>query len=83
MKTILAGAIFAASLASVAPLPASAQSIGIGPDGPSVDLRSRGQRERDFERRQMRRDRDDDRPRYRTERYDDDRGRMGRRDRGY
>ena len=42
MKTLLAGAILAASLATV--VPASAQRIDIGPDGPSVDLRSRGQR---------------------------------------
>lgn len=83
MKTILAGAILAASFISVAPLPASAQSIGIGPDGPTVDLRSRAQRERDYERRQMRRDRDYDRPVYRTERYDDDRGRGYRRNRDY
>lgn len=83
MKTILAGAVLAASIASVAPLPASAQTIGIGPDGPTVDLRSRGQRERDFRREQMRRDRDYDRPLYRTERYDDDRGRMYRRNRDY
>ena len=48
MKTLLAGAVLAASLASV--VPAAAQRIEIGPDGPSVDLRSRAQRERDFRR---------------------------------
>ncbi|MCJ2122948.1 hypothetical protein [Methylobacterium sp. J-077] len=73
MKTLLAGAILAASLATV--VPASAQRIDIGPDGPSVDLRSRGQRERDFRREDYRRDRDrayDDRM-YRRERFEDDR----------
>ena len=72
MKTLLAGAVLAASLASV--VPATAQRIDIGPDGPSVDLRSRGQRERDFRREEYRRDRayDEDRM-YRRQRYDDDR----------
>ncbi|AYO85149.1 MULTISPECIES: hypothetical protein [Methylobacterium] len=74
MKTLLAGAILAASLATV--VPASAQRIDIGPDGPSVDLRSRGQRERDFRREEYRRDRDraDDEDRmYRRQRFEDDR----------
>jgi hypothetical protein len=72
MKTLLAGAVLAASLASV--VPATAQRIDIGPDGPSVDLRSRGQRERDFRREEYRRDRayDEDRL-YRRQRFDDDR----------
>lgn len=68
MKILLAGALVAASLVGVAP--ASAQRIDIGPGGPSVDLRSRGERERDFRRSEMRRDRDDDRM-YRRQRYDD------------
>ncbi|MCJ2020094.1 hypothetical protein MKK84_22120 [Methylobacterium sp. E-065] len=71
MKTLLAGAILAASLASV--VPAAAQRIDIGPDGPSVDLRSRGQRERDFRRDEYRRDRADEDRMYRRQRYDDDR----------
>ncbi|MCJ2066581.1 hypothetical protein MKK63_28375 [Methylobacterium sp. J-088] len=71
MKTLLAGAILAASLASV--VPAAAQRIDIGPDGPSVDLRSRGQRERDFRRDEYRRDRADEDRMYRPQRYDDDR----------
>ena len=72
MKTLLAGAILAASLATV--VPASAQRIDIGPDGPSVDLRSRGQRERDFRRDEYRRDRAQDEDRYyRRQRFDDDR----------
>ena len=72
MKTLLAGAILAASLASV--VPAAAQRIELGPNGPSVDLRSRAQRERDFRREDYRRDRADEEDRlYRRQRYDDDR----------
>ena len=73
MKTLLAGAILAASLASV--VPATAQRIDIGPDGPSVDLRSRGQRERNFRREEYRRDcaADDEDRMYRRQRFDDDR----------
>jgi len=73
MKTLLAGAILAASLASV--VPATAQRMDIGPDGPSVDLRSRGQRERNFRREEYRRDRaaDDEDRMYRRQRFDDDR----------
>jgi hypothetical protein len=72
MKTMLASAVIAASLASV--VPAAAQRIDIGPGGPSVDLRSRGERARDFRREEYRRDRayDEDRL-YRRQRYDDDR----------
>ena len=72
MKTLLAGAVLAASLASV--VPAAAQRIELGPNGPSVDLRSRSQRERDFRREEYRRDRayEEDRL-YRRQRYDDDR----------
>ncbi|MFD0937348.1 hypothetical protein ACFQ12_19495 [Methylobacterium trifolii] len=81
MKTFLASAVIAASVASV--VPAAAQRIDIGPGGPSLDLRSRGQRERDYRREEYRRDRAyDDRRLYRQERFDDDR-RMGRRGYGY
>ncbi|MCJ2073033.1 hypothetical protein MKK75_30275 [Methylobacterium sp. J-030] len=70
MKTPLAGAVLATSLASV--VPAAAQRIDIGPDGPRVDLRSRAQRERDVRREEYRRDRADDEDRlYRRQRYDD------------
>ena len=71
MKTLLAGAILAASLASV--VPAAAQRIDVGPGGPSVDLRSRAQRDRDFRRDDYRRDRYDDDRLYRRQRFDDDR----------
>ena len=72
MKTLLAGAVLAASLATV--VPAAAQRIDIGPDGPSVDLRSRSQRERDFRREEYRRDRAYEEDRYyRQQRFDDDR----------
>ena len=83
MKTLLAGAILAASLATV--VPASAQRIDIGPDGPSVDLRSRGQRDRDIRREEYRRDRDradDDDRMYRRQRFEDDRPAV-RRGNGY
>ncbi|GJD48302.1 hypothetical protein OPKNFCMD_1019 [Methylobacterium crusticola] len=82
MKTMLAGAILAATVISA--VPASAQIVDIGPGGPSIDLRSRGQRERDYQRAEMRRDRDfDRRPMYREERYREDRGYGRRRDYGY
>jgi len=72
MKTLLAGAIVLASIASAAP--AVAQRIDIGPGGPSIDLRSRGQRERDFQREEYRRDREAERRSYyRQERYRDER----------
>jgi hypothetical protein len=81
MEALLAGAVVVASLASI--VPASAQRIDLGPGGPSVDLRSRGERERDYRRDEYRRDRDDRRL-YRTERFDDDRrGRNERRGYGY
>lgn len=80
MKTLLAGAILAASLASV--VPAAAQRIDVGPGGPSVDLRSRGQRDRDFRRDDYRRDRYDDDRMYRRQRFDDDR-RVNRRGNDY
>ncbi|WP_336487536.1 hypothetical protein [Methylobacterium nigriterrae] len=81
MKTLLAGAVIAASIASV--VPAAAQRIDVGPGGPSIDLRSRAQRERDFRREEYRRDRDDDRRLYRRERFDDRRDRYERRGYGY
>ncbi|WP_233382877.1 hypothetical protein [Methylobacterium sp. C25] len=69
MKIMLAGSILAATMAAA--VPASAQRITIGPDGPGVDLRSRGQRERDRE--WARRDREDSY--YRQQRFrDHDRG---------
>src|SRR5204863_457404 len=55
MTTLLAGTVVAATM--VAAAPASAQSITIGPDGPGIDLRSRGQRERDYRREMRMRDR--------------------------
>jgi hypothetical protein len=55
MKTLLVTAVCAVGIFSI--LPASAQNIEIGPGGPSVDFRSRGERERDIERQEMRRDR--------------------------
>lgn len=49
-----------------------AQSVDIGPGGPSIDLRSNRQRERDFQRDEMRRDRDDERRSSRRESRDRD-----------
>lgn len=54
-------ALVASATIGVTAVPA--QTVDFGPGGPSVDLRSRGQRERDFQREQVRRDRDDDRGR--------------------
>ncbi|MGV7034407.1 hypothetical protein [Methylobacterium symbioticum] len=85
MKTVLAGAVLAASLAApfATALPAAAQRIDIGPGGPSLDLRSRAQRERDYHRDAYRRTRDYDRgDSYRRERFDDG-PRRGRRDYDY
>ena len=74
MTTLLAGTVVAATM--VAAAPASAQSITIGPDGPGIDLRSRGQRERDYRREMRMRDRDDY---YREQRFRDrDRDRFDR-----
>lgn len=82
MKTFLIGAVLAATVASV--VPASAQRIDIGPGGPSVDLRSRSERERDFRRDEFRRERESDRRSvYRNERYDDDRRSVRRRGNDY
>lgn len=75
MKLLLVGSLVVGGLLSVAP--ASAQGIQIGPNGPSIDLRSRRERERDMDRedarREMRREErrrdreydEDDRPRRR------------------
>lgn len=80
MKALFAGIVLAATVAGA--VPASAQRIDIGPGGPSVDLRSRGERERDYRREEYRRGDRDDRRLYREQRYDDERG--GRRERrGY
>lgn len=70
MKILLAGAVLAATMAAT--VPASAQRLTIGPDGPGIDLRDRNRRQRDRE--YSRRDRDDGN--YRQQRYRD-------RDRGY
>ncbi|MDP4021571.1 hypothetical protein Q8W71_02960 [Methylobacterium sp. NEAU 140] len=80
MKTLLAGAVLAASLVGV--VPASAQRIDVGPGGPSIDLRSRGERERDFRREEYRRDRDAEDRYYRRQRFEDDRP-VYRRGNGY
>lgn len=67
MKVLLASSLLTVGL--LATDPASGQRLEIGPDGPSVDMRSRGQRERDIERREMRRDmRRDEVPRDRRDR---------------
>lgn len=69
VKILLAGAVLAATMGAT--VPASAQRITIGPDGPGIDLRSRNQRQRDRE--FSRRDREDGY--YRQQRYrDSDRG---------
>ena len=78
-KTFLTGAVLAASLLTAAP--ASAQRIDIGPCGPSVDLRNRAQRERDYDRMDARRDRE--RRMYREQRYEDRGERSSRRGYGY
>ncbi|ABY32319.1 hypothetical protein [Methylorubrum extorquens] len=67
LTTLLAGTLVAATM--IAAVPASAQSITIGPDGrPGFDLRSRGQRDRDDSREMRRRDRGDY---YREQRFQD------------
>ena len=77
LTTLLAGTLVAATM--IAAVPASAQSITIGPDGrPGLDLRSRAQRDRDDSREMRRRDRDGyyreqrfrDRDRYERRGYD-------------
>jgi hypothetical protein len=61
MKTILAFALAATTTFGASAV--SAQSIDLGPGGPSVDLRSDRARERDRDRREMRRDQERDRDR--------------------
>lgn len=87
MKKLLTGTILIATIAMA--VPASAQVIDLGRGGPSIDLRSRGERERDFRRQEyrrqeMRRDRDiERRGYYREQRFrDEDRG-YGRRNYRY
>ncbi len=70
MRIVLAGALVAASVLTA--VRRFAQTIELGPRGPSIDLRSRGERERDFRREQYRRDRDAERRYYRRERYRDE-----------
>ena len=83
MSKIVLSALLTAGLAlagaAVSAQPSVAQSIEIGPRGPSIDLRNGRERERDEYRREQRRDRDfDDRRegrrelRGRRERRDDD-----------
>ncbi len=67
LKFALAGAVLATTMGIA--VPASAQRITIGPDGPGIDLRTRDQRMRDRE--MAREDR-----MYRQQRYRD-------RERGY
>ncbi len=54
MKNILSA--FLLVIGMFASAPSVAQTIEIGPGGPNVDLRSRGQRERDMNREDARRD---------------------------
>ena len=56
MKHIIAGALVAAGLFAVPTVPASAQSIDIGPGGVRVDPRSPREREIDAIRREERRE---------------------------
>jgi Spy/CpxP family protein refolding chaperone len=56
MRPLIAGSLIALGLLAVLPAPASAQSFGVGPGGVEFDPRTRRQRERDFERAQMRRE---------------------------
>lgn len=81
MKKLFVGIVLAATVASA--VPASAQRIDIGPGGPSIDMRSRGDRMRDNRREDFRRENDRDRRMYREQRYDDRRGRSERRGYGY
>lgn len=65
MKILLAGALLATTMGVA--VPASAQRITIGPDGPGLDLRNRRERLRDREMRH--RDREDSY--YRQQRFRD------------
>lgn len=80
MRTLLASAILLATM-TVGTVPASAQRIELGPDGPRIDLRSRSERARDL--RRERRDREYDRRFYREQRYRDGRRDYDRRGSGY
>jgi hypothetical protein len=64
VKHIIAGGLIAAGLLALPSLPASAQSIDIGPGGVRVDPRSGRERDRDEIRREERREE------YRDERRD-------------
>lgn len=81
MKKLFVGIVVAATVFSA--VPASAQRIDIGPGGPSIDMRSRGERVRDNRREDYRRESDRDRRMYRQERYDDRGGRGERRGNSY
>ena len=81
MKKLFVGIVLAATVASA--MPASAQRIDIGPGGPSIDMRSRGERARDERREDYLRESDRDRRMYRQERYDDRGERSERRGNGY
>lgn len=56
MKHIIAGGLIAVSLFAIPVVPATAQSIDIGPGGVRVDPRSPRERERDEIRREERRE---------------------------
>ncbi|KAB1071524.1 hypothetical protein F6X51_19645 [Methylobacterium planeticum] len=72
MKAIFAGSLVVIGL--IGATPAFAQSIDIGPGGPSIDLRSRRERERDIDREEARRDmrREERREMRRRDMQDDD-----------
>lgn len=63
-------AIALAAATLIGTVPVAAQTIDLGRNGPSIDLRSDRQRERDFQREENRRDRERDRRAER--RYDRD-----------
>ncbi len=71
MKQIFGVSLLAIGLFTTAP--SFAQSIDIGPGGPSIDLRSRRERQRDFDREEARReDRREMRREMRRRDFDDD-----------
>ena len=69
MRSVLLA--IAAAAAIGAAIPASAQTVEVGPGGVGVDLRSPRQRERDWERREIRREE------RRANRYYDETGSVG------
>ena len=91
MKHIIAGGLIAAGLLAIPSMPATAQSIDIGPGGVRVDPRSPRERDRDEIRREERREefreerrdavRDDIRRDERRRDLDDDRPPLPPRDR--